>query len=234
MNDATVERAVRARLDARPGDRSIAQLVLLDHHMVPTRGDVDRWVADAGRRRFRTLRTSALFPVSQPAFLDAGFTPIDRLTLLELDLRGAGGRKRRQGGTRRLRTRDLPDAAAVDTAAFGDDAGIDPEALGRIGEATPYHRSRAIGRRSVIAFAISGRAARTGYIQRLAVHPDRQGSGLGRILVDDALAWMVRHGVATVLVNTGIDNAPALRLYTSEGFCVRPDELAVLERPLTA
>ncbi len=231
MNDATVERAARARLAARPGNASVAQLVLLDHHMIPDDDDVRGWIADARRRGFRALRTSALFPESRPAFAHAGFTAIDRLALLELEL-DAGDSRRSRGPTRRMRGRDLPGAAAVDCAAFGAAWGNDDTALGEIGPATPHHRARAIGRNPIAGFAISGRAGRTGYVQRLAVHPDRQGAGLGRALLDDSLGWMARHGVNTALVNTGVDNERALALYLSEGFRVQPDELVVLERSL--
>ncbi len=232
VNDATVERIVRARLGARPGSSTAAQLVLLDHHMVPGPADVAGWIAEARSQGFRTVRTSALFPESQRSFLDAGFGPIDRLALLERVLTGGDGRRRARPRTRRMRGRDLPAAAAVDQRAFGPDWGNDEASLAEIGRATPHHRSRVIGASTVTAFAISGRAGRTGYLQRLAVHPAEQGGGLGRALVDDALWWMVRHGVATALVNTGVDNERALALYLSMGFRMRPDELVVLERSL--
>jgi len=232
VNDATVDRVVRARLGARTGSSTVAQLALLDHHMVPSANDVAGWIAAAEAQGFDALRTSALFPESQPAFLDAGFEQIDLLALLERDLEAADGRRRVRGRTGRMRTRDLSGAAAVDRAAFGSGWGNDAASLAEIGRATPHHRARVVGRAPVAAFAISGRAGTTGYIQRLAVEPGGQGAGLGRLLLDDALAWMVRHRVATALVNTGVDNERALGLYRSAGFRLRPDQLAVLELPL--
>lgn len=232
MNDATVDRVVRARLGARAGSSTVAQLALLDHHMVPSDSDVTGWIAAAEAQGFDALRTSALFPESQQAFLDAGFEPLDRLSLLERVVHPADGRRRVRGRTRRMRARDVPGAAAVDRAAFGDGWGNDAASLAEIGPATPHHRSRVVGRAPVMAFAISGRAGSTGYIQRLAVDPDGQGAGLGRLLLDDALAWMVRHRVATALVNTGVDNERALGLYRSAGFRLRPDQLAVLQLAL--
>lgn len=199
--------------------------------MVPSADDVATWIAEGRRRGFAALRTTALFPESRPAFLGAGFVEVDRLALLALDLRTA--RLPRGGGTRRLRRRDLPEASAVDRDAFGDHWGNDTDALDDIGSATPHHRSRAVGRAPILGFAISGRAGRTGYVQRLAVRPDHQGRGVGGRLLIDALSWMARHAVETVLVNTGADNDAALALYRSAGFRPRPDELVVLERPLT-
>lgn len=229
MRDATVDRTARVRLRARPGEPGVVQLVLLDHQMVPTPDDVAGWVEDARRHGASTVRTSALFPSSSPAFVAAGFVTIDRLALLARELHPDP--PRRSGRTRRMRSRDVPLAAEIDRAAFGERWANDAEALDEIGPATPHHRARVVGRPAV-GFAISGRAGRTGYVQRLAVRPDHQRAGIGRTLLDDALGWMVRHAVHTALVNTGVGNEPALALYRSAGFRRRPDELVVMERSI--
>ena len=223
---------VRARLGPLPGDPTVAHLVLLDHNMIPSADDVDEWMADARRRGYRTMRTSALFPLSAPAFLVRGFEPIDQLVLLEADLTTI--RPRRPGRrTRRLRTTELARAAAIDLTAFGDRWANDAGSLDDIRRATPHHRSRSLNvDGEMVAFAISGRAGRVGYVQRLAVEPSVRRSGLGRALVLDSLGWMRRHGVVRTLVNTGTANEAALHLYRSEGFVDRPDELAVMERRL--
>ena len=74
--------------------------------------------------------------------------------------------------------------------------------------------------------------AGTGYVQRLAVHPDARGRGLGRSLVGDVLRWMRRHGAARALVNTQRSNEAALALYRACGFRVLPEGLQVLARAL--
>jgi ribosomal protein S18 acetylase RimI-like enzyme len=86
----------------------------------------------------------------------------------------------------------------------------------------------------VIAYALTGRAGPTGYLQRLAVRPAHQGEGLGRSLAVDCLHWLRRHRAIRVLVNTQATNERAFNLYVSLGF--RPDAngLAVLHLPLTA
>jgi ribosomal protein S18 acetylase RimI-like enzyme len=209
--------------------------VLLDHHMVPTEADVSRWIAEARARGARALRTGALFEPSTPAFVAAGFSPIDRLRLLQLDLRTGtpptdDETASRGVRLRRLRPSMLDEAAAVDQRSFVAPWGNDTAALFDVMHATPQHRSRCMtddGR--MVAFAISGRAGRWGYVQRLAVDPDARRRGLARLLVGDALRWMIRRGVADVLVNTAADNDPALSLYQSLGFRPRPDDLTVFE-----
>jgi ribosomal protein S18 acetylase RimI-like enzyme len=99
--------------------------------------------------------------------------------------------------------------------------------------ATPYHRSRSVhldGR--MVAFSISGRADRSGYIQRLAVDPSTRRHGFARLLLDDALRWMWRRDVSEVMVNTATDNHAALALYESAGFDRQPGQLLILERAL--
>ena len=132
---------------------------------------------------------------------------------------------------RSLRRRDLEAAAAIDTASFGPGWQNDAGTLDDIRHATPTERSRrALRRGRFVGFAITGRAARTGYLQRIAVDPEARRLGIGMLLVEDAVRWLVRRGASSALVNTGIDNNAALELYERCGFRRRSDELVVMER----
>ena len=73
----------------------------------------------------------------------------------------------------------------------------------------------------------------TGYLQRVAVRPDAQRLGIGRQLVDDAVEWLMRRGARRALVNTGVDNLAALRMYEQASFDRLDDELVVLEHRRT-
>jgi len=235
---------VRARLGSWPFDPAVAHLVLLDHHMVPDGKDVAEWIRLATLRGATSLRTGALFPESAHAFEQAGFHPIDTLTLLECNLESSlpislsnSRFSRRQNTTkqqsatlRRLRLADLSNAAEVDGRAFKPPWNNDPDTLGEICRATPHYRSRAVTENGrMIAFAISGRTSSCGYIQRLAVDPSAQRRGLGHTLVVDSLKWMLRRNVGRVMVNTATDNHDAISLYRSIGFETRPETLVILE-----
>ena len=248
MNVATVEHPVRARLGNWPNDPAVAHLVLLDHHMVPDTDDVSDWIRTATLRGATSLRTGALFPASVWAFEQAGFRPIDTLTLLECNLEAplpiklSTGRFSRRPTTtdptrelriaplRRLRFADLHDAAEIDSRAFDPPWSNDPLTLTEICRATPHYRSRSVTENGhMTAFAISGRTSSWGYIQRLAVDPTAQRQGLGRRLVVDSLEWMLRRKVSRVMVNTAADNRRAISLYQSIGFETRPETLVILE-----
>ncbi len=208
--------------------------------MVPARADVDRWVGDVAGTGAQVVRTNALFPAAATVFERAGFDTASELVLMRLDLRGPGSDPRRAGATvparrtrsRRMRGRDLAAASMVDAASFPDSWANDVRSLAEIRTATPHHRSRVIDgpAGTIHAFAISGRAGTTGYVQRLAVRPAARRRGLARVLITDALQWMRRRGCATALVNTALDNRAAIALYHSFGFRALDHRLRIMER----
>ena len=51
-------------------------------------------------------------------------------------------------------------------------------------------------------------------------------------MVADALRWLRRHRATRALVNTQLDNEPALALYRSCGFLDMPTGLCVMSRTL--
>ncbi len=221
--------------------------------MIPTPEQVQGWLADAydlapvtrsanATPPMSAVRTGALYPAAAAVFADCGFTVIDRLVLLERALLDAPARLRNRpaasASLRRVRRRDLTTLAEIDQSAFPDGWRNDAASLSEIADATPSARSRLAnaGGRSgsrAFGFAITGRAGTTGYLQRIAVRPDAQRLGVGRQLVDDALGWLVRRGASRALVNTGIDNVAALRMYEQASFERLGDQLVVLEHRRT-
>ncbi|MFT3852050.1 MAG: GNAT family N-acetyltransferase [Ilumatobacteraceae bacterium] len=213
------------------GDPTVAQLLLHHDRRALTADDVRRWCDELARRGFRGVRTGALYPRQAEPLSDAGFTVIQRLALLEH--RSPRDAARAPGVTQRLPVGAEPEAATVDRAAFGEVWSLDAVAIAEVRSATPRHRARAVyDGRQLLAFAVSGRDNRLGFLQRLAVEPAAQRHGLGRRLVLDSLRWAGRWRASRVLVNTHVDNDPALALYESTGFVRLPDELVVLERAI--
>lgn len=213
---------------------------MLDVTMVPSVDDVDRWLASAYRPTPThpavpsIVRTGALYPIAAEAFRARGFVVVDRLALLERPLVGpisGGARNRSSRGIRRLRRRDLPVIAEIDQTAFPIGWRNDAASLAGIAAATPQARSRvAYGAGgNPVGFAITGKAGTTGYLQRIAVRPDSRRAGVGRRLVDDALQWLMRRGASRALVNTGIENRAALKMYEHASFDLLDDQLVVLE-----
>ncbi|MFK7919622.1 MAG: GNAT family N-acetyltransferase [Ilumatobacter sp.] len=253
MRQATATPTARAALRRWPYEPAIAHLVLLDIEMVPNDDDVQQWITDASaspspdvdRERdgqqlppATRIRTGALFPRAAAAFIRCGFVEVDRLALLERSLHDVTPTSGSSTlTTARLRRRDIESAAAIDHAAFPSGWRHDTASLDDIATATPQARLRLAvtpdqrrSRQQPVGFAITGRSGPNGYLQRIGVRPDAQRNGAGRLLVDDALNWLVRRGAQRALVNTGTDNHAALTLYRRAGFEPMPDELVVLER----
>jgi ribosomal protein S18 acetylase RimI-like enzyme len=222
------------RLRPWPFDPRVGVVLPTDHHAVPTARDVATAVATARADGLVALRTGALFPRAAAVFLDAGFTVIDRLALLDVhvaDARPVGDAAAHR--VRPLRRWQHDEAAAVDRRAFGELWGNDAATLREIRGATPVHHARRVdvdGR--LVGFAITGAAGRTGYLQRLAVDPAQQRRGIAGALVDDAVAWMARRRLDDAVVNTGIANTAALALYERAGFRRRDEHLVIAELAL--
>ena len=213
------------------GDSTVAQLVLYQQRQLPTPDDLRSWIDALGGRGFRTVRTGALNARQADALEPFGFVPIQHLALLEH--RAPQDVPRPIGNTDRLQITEHEAASAVDHAAFGPPWGLDPPAIDEVRNATHRHRARAMHQRGrLVAFAISGRDGRVGFLQRLAVDPSAQRAGLGRRLVLDSLRWSARWRAGRVLVNTHVGNEAALALSAATGFERLPEQLVVLERQL--
>lgn len=218
---------------------------MLDVAMIPTADQVETWLETTYDTRLgpdqripHRLRTGALYPAAAAAFTECGFEVVDRLALLERPLIDPLPRRRQRSSDpavlRRAHRRDMPALADLDQLAFDPGWGNDAQSLTDISNATPRSYRRVAfttgrGSRVRAGFQITGQAGATGYIQRLAVHPDAWGRGIGRVLVEDAVGWLTRRGANRALVNTGVDNHRALGLYRSAAFDMLDHQLVVLE-----
>ncbi|MEI7546788.1 MAG: GNAT family N-acetyltransferase [Actinomycetota bacterium] len=216
-----------------------AQLVMYQQPQLPSTTDLRRWSTELAALGFTRLRTTAVIGAAVPRLESAGFTVLQELALLEhtdswratrasLSLEAAMAPS---PTTRRLLVAERSQASVIDAAAFGHDWALDEVAIHDVCCATPRQRARAAGD-PLAAYAITGRDGKQGFLQRLAVHPDAQRRGLGLALVLDSLQWLARWRVTRTLVNTPIDNDPALALYERVGFRGLPDRLRVYERDL--
>jgi ribosomal protein S18 acetylase RimI-like enzyme len=225
----------------------VAQLTFMDHGVVPSSTILRVWMSEIRARGFLSVRTGAVTEAGADMLHRQGFTTLQTLHLLDLSLIGWRPPHLHNDlpiRSRRLWVRDRPAAAALDLAAFTGNWAIDVAGIDETCSATPSHRARAIdidhldniGRNDVpggpAGYAITGRADHQGYLQRLAVHPDHQGRGVGISLTLDSLIWMQRRRLTRAVVNTHTDNEVALGVYQRVGFRLLPHGLSVLVRRL--
>lgn len=212
----------------------------------PTAEELADVVRDLEQRGVRRVVTSALAVVDQSAFRRAGFVDHEHLLLLHRPLHGSmhGPRRwplqwRAARRTRPVRADDRDDVLAMDRRAFAHSSAVwqvDHAALLDAARATDEHRWRLVRRSPATTgpagHALTGRTGRSGFLQRLAVHPAAEGRGVGSLLVADALRWLVRIGARHAFVNTQPGNQRARSLYERHGFTVLPDGLDVLRLDL--
>lgn len=225
----------RLRIGPWRGGGAVASIVPAPG-LAPSPDAIKRALVVLAGRGYHSVLTSALTYAEQQPFIAASFTVHERLHLLRHDLRDIEHQRRRpvDARLRRGRRSDREAVLRVDQAAFDSFWRFDAQGLADARRATPSSRLRVAdaGSAGVVGYAVTGRAGALGYLQRLAVEPAHQGRGLGAALVSDALRWALRHGAASLLVNTQEANTAALNLYERLGFVREPYGLAVLERPL--
>jgi ribosomal protein S18 acetylase RimI-like enzyme len=212
----------------------VALINLMPDAPLPSAEFLRRCLDTLAARGYRRVVTGALSPIEQAGFLAAGFAVEKRLHLLGIDLTGGLPPVPPGYPLRRVRRGRRNDVLAVDQAAFAEFWRFDSAGLWDALHATPSVRYRAAmgPGNAIAAYAICGRSAGRGFVQRLAVGPEFQRSGTGRRLLLDGLHWMRRRGVARALVNTQVGNDAALTLYTRVGFKEEPNGLSVLSAGL--
>ena len=195
------------------------------------RADVDEVLNALVGDRVTGALTAAVGPYEERIFTDAGFEVHERLMLLRHDLAGIGEPALPDDVVfRRASRRDRGAVLTVDRLAFSEFWAMDDAGLSDAIRATPHARFRVATDLdgTVVGYAITGRAGSAGFLQRLAVHPDREGKAIGRTLVMDGLHWVRRRRATSVLVNTQHENRRAAQLYERLGFRHEPHDLAVL------
>lgn len=231
MTTADVIRFGREEVRTGPwrGDRTVAYLAPSPDHPAPSAEFVRRCLEVLASRGFARVVTAALSPPEQAGFLAAGFQVEERLHLLAHDLDDIPDPRHSGITMRRAGRRTGPTVLAVDRRAFPSFWRLDEHGLAEALDATPWTRFRvAILDDTICGYAICGRAAERGFVQRLAVEPTVQRHGIGWDLMVDGMRWMQRRGVQRAVVNTQLGNDRALALYERLGFRRQPVGLSVL------
>ncbi len=196
----------------------------------PTPSEIRSCIAGIASRGVDQAVTPALSPYEAEPFYQAGFRLFERLHLLSCQT--AYGAVDPVDSPAKLvagRSRHNRAVLDVDARAFEGFWRFDKLALSEAKTATPARRFRVAKlNRKVVGYAVTGRAGRRGYLQRLAVDPAVQGQAIGTLLIHDSFEWLRRKGVDLSLVNTQETNARALSLYEHIGYRRQTEGLVVL------
>ena len=123
------------------------------------------------------------------------------------------------------RARDLTRMVEIERACFPEDLAYLRSELYHFLRARNAHALVAEDRdtRAVMGFVIVSwrKGCRVGYVQTIDVHPEAQGNGLGRLLIETAERVMAERGFTKSVLQVYLRNNAALRLYLKEGYTIR-------------
>lgn len=123
---------------------------------------------------------------------------------------------------------DIPAAAVVDRAAFTAPWWHSEDTMRRRAAVAAYFAVAALAG-EVVGYAEGELRLPVAHLNRIAVHPARQGRGVGAALLRDALRAFWRQGAGYVTLNTQSDNVYSRRLYRRFGFEATGDFATVWE-----
>ena len=181
----------------------------------------------AASERARQLGLEAILfiewtEVLNPAFYESiGFEVLDAVIPLEIHKRHFSGPSRATVPIRRLDAHDpwtLDQLLAIDHAAF-DWLWINSQAeFSHVGWSPDVELWGQFAESQLISYLETTHYGRWGHIDRLAVHPNWQGQGLGNDLTRFGVDRLMSHGAGTVGLSTQLDNGRSQRLYEKIGF----------------
>jgi len=126
---------------------------------------------------------------------------------------------------------DFPALVALDEAAFDPLWHNASQTFAHALRNLPYFEVAELAGQTV-GYLFSNRQGNIGHLNRVAVHPDYQGRGIGARLLAEAIEFFRTEKVKVVTLNTQKDNAVSQSLYRRFGFQPMGEEALVLKRDL--
>jgi ribosomal-protein-alanine N-acetyltransferase len=164
-------------------------------------------------------RAAALLSVKwfAPILEASGFMKTNDVVFLEWMGREVNINPLPIGKLRPMQRTDLPHIAEVDQRAFRLVWQYTEETLNAAFGQAAHATVIEVDQRP-IAYQITTASMYGAHLARLAVDPDWQRHGIGKILVSDVLRRFSRSGNIRISVNTQVDNLRSLQLYEQLGF----------------
>lgn len=174
-------------------------------------GKVSKWLTEQGAD---SVFSPALYESATRVWTKAGFRRADRLAIMERSLSAP------ITDPVRFVTEADPvwdQIEAIDRASFQGFWRMSLDGLQEALGSTRQSVLLTIGEPAV-GYIIIGSQWGVAYLQRIAVHPDHSGDGLGSDLVRAGALWARKTSARTMILNVRDENEAARSLYSKEGF----------------
>jgi ribosomal protein S18 acetylase RimI-like enzyme len=192
------------------------------------------WEVVREAARLSGATVAAALPTAEwmPALLErAGFERVNEVVFLEWDASPPPVDRPAPARVRPFRPREIAAVAEIDHRAFHPLWQLSDRSLeAALAQAAVATVAEVDG--NIVGYQITTATGVGAHLARLAVDPPLQRSGIGSLLVTDALRYLSRRGLHRVSVNTQADNAPSLRLYSSLAFAPSGQSFPVYTFPL--
>jgi len=164
-----------------------------------------------------TVAAIAMQPWFQKILADSQFENRQHIVMLEWQYQPWTSSKADDVRIRRMTETDIPAVTSVDNAAFEP---LWHNSLDTLQRAFSQALVVTVAetREGIIGYQLTTGHGQRAHLARLAVHPALQGRGVGRALLSDLFAYLMRTGTTRLSVNTQSDNRSSLKLYQNMGF----------------
>jgi GNAT superfamily N-acetyltransferase len=152
----------------------------------------------------------------------AGMTAVDEIVVMRTDPRRVRTAPPPVCGVdvRVAFDEDLDGVLAVDASAFEEFWRYDRDMLSEFSRDERLAVAEAGS--EIVGYTLSTVRRGVGSIGRLAVRSDRQGLGIGKMMLEDSLKYLAACGAERATLCTQCDNARSRRLYAGAGFETMP------------
>jgi ribosomal-protein-alanine N-acetyltransferase len=171
-------------------------------------------IARAGGAKVAAI---AIQPWFQNLLAGSGFENRQQIVLLEWRYQPTAARETSGIRIRKMTEVDLAEVEKTDAASF-DPLWQNPLETLRRAYAQAFYATVAENKNGIIGYQICTGGGQRAHLARLAVHPDVQGKGAGRAVLNDLFVFLTYMGISRLSVNTQSDNQASLSLYQRTGF----------------
>ncbi len=171
-----------------------------------------------------SVYSPAVYPTATRIWRRAGYGEVEQLEIFECATASAEF----PDSVREVDDIDWGRIQAIDDEAFDGFWRMSADGLKEALASTRQASLLLAGDDAIDGYAIVGAQWNASYLQRIAVHPASTKRGLGRALVNAALAWGRRKASPTMVLNVRDENVRAREVYAKAGFHTTGVRLRIL------